>query len=366
MDKSVQKFLNSPVSNVADFRGKNTGDLFGVEVECEGRNVRWEGDDAGVLNDWSPEHDGSLRENGGMPQEWIFKGPVNYEESQRRIHSLFNYLSGQNAEIRCSNRTSVHVHFNMADKNAYQVINLFILFTILEDILDDYCGEERNGNLFCLSSRRAEQQVDWVERACFENGNFFGIDNNLRYCSLNLASLNKFGSVEFRAMSGVDNRDSLLDWLSIVNELCTYACYSMHNPVDLIQDISMNTSSDFLSKIFSDRNVDLLTHGLDEVRITDSIYEGVRLIQMLAYKVGAEFEGVRVNGKDFWAELGDGDKAQKVDYPVPPVRGAEMFIADEGAVPRNLEHHIEIARRRMQAAFRADLPDFEDDVEDDF
>lgn len=304
MTTKLQDFLNSPITNVSKLqRRSKPGDLFGIELECEGRKVDWDGSDE-VIKHWAPHNDGSLRNNHGSCCEWVFNGPVKYKQAVERVDKLFEYFDGRKTKLVTSNRTSTHIHYNMGDKNAYQLVNLFILFTILEDILDRYCGEDRRGNLFCLSSRHAEEQVRWVQDCCFKHYSFV-FREDWRYCSLNLASVNKFGTVEFRGMRGLDNKEDLLAWLSIVNEFCEYACYTMKNPVTIIEDISVKTPLGLLKNIFSPENVARLTEGLDEHEINASIYEGLRLVQMLCYRVGTEFDQVRLRGKDFWASFKD-------------------------------------------------------------
>ncbi len=318
-------FLNMPVNQTApSVRGAQVGDLFGIEVECEGKNVGLVGPD--ILDSWAPHRDGSLREwQGYQPCEWVFNGPANYKHSVARVNQLFDYFDKNKAKLHLSNRTSIHVHFNMGDKTTYQLVNTYVLFTILEDLLDAYCGEERNGNLFCLSSRHAEGQLKWVEEAIFKNYRF-KYNDNWRYCSLNLASLNKFGTIEFRGMRGLDKREDLLAWLEIINELVNYSCYKMKNPVDLIESISAKRPIGFIKEIFSKENFLRLTRGIDEDQIDNSVYEGLRLVQMLVYKVGTEFDQVRLRGKDFWAGFQD-DKEPVRDMDPKDILGGRAAKA---------------------------------------
>lgn len=361
----LQDFLNSPISEVSKMaRRAKQGDLFGIELECEGRNVDWDGSSGNLLNDWAPHADGSLRNNHGSCCEWVFNGPVKYKPSVARVEKLFEFFDKRKAKLVTSNRTSTHVHFNMGDKNAYQLVNMFILFTILEDLLDRFCGEDRNGNLFCLSSRHAEQQVQWMQDACFKHYSF-GFREDWRYCSLNIASINKFGTVEFRGMRGLDNKDDVLAWLSIINEFCDYACYKMKNPVELIEAISVKTPLGFIKEVFSKDNFMLLTKGIDEHVINQSVYEGLRLVQMLCYKIGTEFDQVRLRGRDFWASFKedaepdrDVDPAVFVGRAVPAPRAARgrglQFnrIADPAALPEGWGQIAEAPRQNVDELLR--------------
>lgn len=330
MDTRLRDFLNSSIPNVTVMqRPAVQGDSFGIEIECEGKNVNWQGKNEDILKSWMPENDGSLRAHHGPPQEWVFKGPANYATSVQRVHGLFDFFDKQKAEFVTSNRTSVHVHFNMGDKNVYQLVNMFILFTILEDLFDSYCGEDRNGNLFCLSSRHAEEQIRWMENACL-NSFMFNQQENQRYCSFNTASLNKFGTVEFRGMRGLDNREDVLAWLSIINDFVIYACYEMKSPVTLVEAISMETPLGFIKKVFNGQNFDRLTKDLDEDTINQSVYEGLRLVQVLCYKVGAQFDKVVLKGRDFWAGLGEVIKEEAPQAPEMPAQRVRVRGAPRG------------------------------------
>lgn len=324
----LQDFLNSQIINVAKMaRAAKQGDLFGIELECEGRNVDYDGESKDILKDWAPHNDGSLRANHGSCCEWVFNGPVKYKQAIERVNKLFTYFEKRRSKLVTSNRTSTHVHYNMGDKNAYQLVNMFILFSILEDLMDRFCGEDRRGNLFCLSSRHAEEQVRWMQDACFKNFTFF-LKEDHRYCSFNFASINKFGTVEFRGMRGLDSREDILAWLSILNEFCDYACYKMKSPVALVEMISAKSPVGFLKEMFSKENFRLLTEGLDEATINHSVYEGLRLVQMLCYRIGTEFEQVRLRGRDFWASFKeDGEPELDID---PELAG--RFAAQGGRV----------------------------------
>lgn len=353
----LQDFLNSPIPNVSKMlKAPKQGDLFGIELECEGRNVDWDGSDAALVKDWAPHADGSLRNHHGSSCEWVFNGPVGYKTSLLRIEKLFKYFEQRKAKLVCSNRTSTHVHFNMGDKNVYQLVNMFILFTILEDLLDRYCGEDRRGNLFCLSSRHAEEQVAWISDAVFNRQNFAAFREDFRYCSLNLAAINKFGTVEFRAMRGLDTQESIVAWLSIINEFCDYACYTMRNPVDLIEAISVKTPLGFIKEVFSKDNFTLLTKGIDEHEVNASVYEGLRLVQMMCYRIGTEFDQVRLRGRDFWASFG-GDPEPEPDVD-PGLLAGGVQLAGGGRnrraapPPHNFQQMYDQERARAAAAIR--------------
>ena len=307
--KRLSEFLNSRVSHVT--RGKAgvvNGDLFGLELEMEGRGVA----NIPVQPGWSPHEDGSLRRNHGQAIEWVFYNPCDLEESYNRVDNLFSSLKEVKAKIVTSNRTSTHVHFNMSDKQVYQVVNLFLLYAILEDVLTKYCGEDRCGNLFCLNIRDADEIVRIFTKAIFHNESFEEIGNGLRYAGLNLASLNKFKTVEFRTMRGLDNSEDVKTWLSIIDDLCQFACYGMKAPSDLVEDVSILGPKGFVERVFSKTNSELLLKEWNGADLHLSLYDGIRIIQPLAYRVSEGYKDVKLLGKDFWAQEAKKVKAKKI------------------------------------------------------
>lgn len=302
-DMEMKDFLNMNCLEATRQDGGRiyNGDLFGVELEMEGRNVSMAvGDD---VKDWLPHRDGSLRNNHGDAIEWVFAKPLSLRDSKEAVVGLFKGLDKAKARLVTSNRTSTHVHFNMSDKAVYQVINLYLVFTVLEDLLDEFCGPDRNGNLFCLSTRLAEYNLELFNRACFTYQNFRDFGDEVRYSSLNLCSLNKFGSVEFRGMRGLDNPQDVNTWLDILNELCQYACYKMVNPFeDLILGVSVKTPQGFLQEVFSPANVKYLIGDKTPQEVSESIYEGLRLVQMTCSRLMPHYADVIVREPDFWAK----------------------------------------------------------------
>lgn len=354
----ITNFLDADVSNIVGGIRRVSGDLLGLELEHEGRNLRKADGtvDRPVMAAWSVHNDGSLRNNHGDAIEWVFKKPYDLEKSLTAVDILFKFLDENKAKIVCSNRTSTHVHFNMSDKAVYQVLNTFFLFTIFEDILDTYCGEDRRGNLFCLSSRMAEGNFRLLYKSVTKFQHFAEFGEGVRYSSFNLSSLNKFGTVEFRAMRGLSNADDVKAWVSIIHKLCTFACYELYNPVDLLVDVSRETPVGMLRKVFGE-HAQLLIDKVGEQFVDQSVYEGVRLIQPLVYEVGNSFKGVKFRGPDFWAGLKKAKKEEEPAFdmddvdeegflPPPRPRGARLFQARVEPAP---DQGLEAPHQRMVA-----------------
>lgn len=251
------------------FRLKPEKGEVGVEVEIEGLNL------PRVVHreSWRVERDGSLR---GEAFEYVFRGPVNYKAACNRLDRLGLSFKEVGSEIFDTGRAGVHVHVNVQDLTAKQVGCFITLYYIFENILLDFCGEDRVGNLFCLRTCDAEGAIPLITKA-FNNNNLRGLaTDDIRYAALNLNSLPKYGSVEFRSMRSTGDMEIIKTWVSLLLELKKYSL-SFNNPREIVEGMSGMSSEVMFKTVFGDNS------GL--VYDDDSMYEGVRYAQDFAYGV---------------------------------------------------------------------------------
>ncbi len=312
------RVLNDQISDLSGLRPKE-GMLFGLELELEGEGVALHDNPVG----WKQVAEGSLR---GEATEYVFSRPVAYDLSRKRVTELFKALNANGATLNASYRTSTHVHLNFSDKTPKQAFNFFLLHTVMEEVFERYCGDTRGGNLFCLSCRDNEELVTMLDQALFTYGNFNSFGNEVRYNACNLAALNKFGSVEIRTMRGADTPEQVLDWLDILNQLYVFACSEdCPAPWKLCENLSYLGAHGFLSQCFNaDTVAKLLKTWPAALDLHRSLMNGVRLMQMLSYKLQESWEkpapeGVPLGGegpvfvKNFKREV-------RMDAPPIPVR----------------------------------------------
>jgi len=186
--------------------GQVKGEI-GLELEVEGDNLPMD-----IPKYWRVEGDGSLR--GGM--EYVLKEPTSREAVDRDLTHLFKAFERNESVLSLSNRTSLHVHLNVQEFTKDQVYNFIILYLILEDALVRWCGEGREGNLFCLRAKDAEYLIDLLEESRFRNKLRMLATDQIRYASINCSALYKYGSLEFRAMRGTDSPEDILKWVNIL------------------------------------------------------------------------------------------------------------------------------------------------------
>lgn len=158
-----------------------------------------------------------------------------------------------------------------------EVINFVSLYLILEDLLVKFCGEDREGNLFCLRARDAEGLIDALVLAV-QKDSLTGLQNdNYRYASVNLSAIKKYGSVEFRAMRTPKDFDIINTWISLL--LSVYDKAAEHPDIaNLIEGISYQGADRFLDQVFGKQAALLDCNGKDEL-----LMEGVRRVQDIAY-----------------------------------------------------------------------------------
>lgn len=176
---------------------------------------------------WTTIADGSLRVNG---KEYILRKPVPYVVIDEPL-TEFEDLS-KNMVFLKSPRTSCHVHWNVQNYTLAQVYAIIGAYWLFEDILVDFCGPTRVGNLFCLRASDAKAIVtDVLNSLKANNSKFtafplylfgFGIDSN-KYSALNLSSVARFGSIEFRSMRGIYKKKEIKLWVDILQKLVTSA-----------------------------------------------------------------------------------------------------------------------------------------------
>lgn len=274
--KTVE-LLNYTVSQSIGVK-ETKGNLFGIELELEGRNV---GLQDVATRGWERHHEGSLR---GESIEYSTAGARTFEDSQKLVSDLFNKFKENNVVFNNSIRTSTHVHLNFSDKPLKQAINFFALFTLFEEVLQNYSGEDRKGNLFCMSTRDAEAIVGILADALSKGtlGVFAG--DRYKYGACNLSCLYKFGTLEVRTMQGASSAEQVNRWLSILNDLYLYSL-KMESPAKLVVELSHLGADGLMRAVFSPENRAALISTFPVVRnLHDSLMEGARVIQVFAYE----------------------------------------------------------------------------------
>ncbi|MHA2086324.1 MAG: amidoligase family protein, partial [Candidatus Thorarchaeota archaeon] len=89
-------------------------------------------------------------------------------------------------------------------------------FVLEELVTDMMSGEGRSGNHFCLRAVDAEALLDSISKYLSTGDRTYISGDEIRYSALNLCSLRKFGSLEFRAMRTTTKVYKIKRWINIL------------------------------------------------------------------------------------------------------------------------------------------------------
>ena len=231
----------------------------GIEVELESNKEDYPRD----IQGWNVHNDGSLRYYG---VEYV-SIPLKHKDVANSLNSLQKGLS-KGSWVDNNPRTSVHVHVNMLDYTPLQVWTLCTLYWMLEEVLFDICGNNRKGNVFCMRLCDAEHLIDFCiddtdsGRSCFQKLT----GDNLRYGALNLQSLLKFGTLEFRGMRGTLDMNGLVnDWVNLLIDIRDVS-FKFKSPSHVLEEFTSVSIEDGILRHFSRRSIDMLTSSSSEWR----------------------------------------------------------------------------------------------------
>lgn len=255
-----------------------TADVFGIEVELEGKNILQP--PLAVNNYWGCHNDNSLRKlkPGDECIEYVSIMPFDIQSTEKAIHALFKYLNSPGVEVYESYRTSIHVHVNFAMESFRTVLNFMAISIILDELLVSQNGEHRIGNNFCLRSRDAMGQIVSLVNSIQTGHMFFNLHANDRYSSINFASLLKFGSVEFRSMECNTHEGRIMHWINTLAQMKASA-KKFKNPAEVLAAFSNQGPTAFLQTILGPYAIKyVMVEGHE-----DMLRNGARIAQDLAF-----------------------------------------------------------------------------------
>ena len=201
-------------------RDRKTGPMIGIECETEGRRLQTLGSDF-----WRTEADGSLRD--GL--EYVSR-PLEPKEVKQALKSLNDWHEANKSHPNFSFRCSTHIHINVQDLEEQQLFSMIFLYMMYENVFMNYVHKERVGNRFCLRFQDAQAltyEVSNLLRRTKEENLKYGLrglqQNTLKYAALNLYTLNKYGTLEFRALEGSKGVEHIDTWVQAIIRLRSVA-----------------------------------------------------------------------------------------------------------------------------------------------
>ena len=297
--------------NIQEYFGskKQDGEV-GLEIELEGPRVS-RIESVG----WRLEHDGSLRDEA---VELVLRKPCKRADVHKYLNNVVSAVRAADAEVLDTGRAGVHVHVNVQDLEFHQLFNFICAYLILEDILIQFCGKYRVGNLFCLRARDAEALIDTLRETAREKDLNLTAGDQLRYAALNVSALKKYGSLEFRAMRSTVDPVVLQTW---VDSLLAIKDWSMqfNDPQELVMQFSQVGPE----RIFQDTICKFGVFTYDE----NGMFDGVRQAQYLAFALKDWKVDTYQDFLDFYEDLEIEALPHSQDI-LNRIESRELFYAD--------------------------------------
>lgn len=244
---TMPKIFESTVFEQRGERPRKKGDL-GIEIEAEGRpgasnpGQRWEHNRISLNKNpqfWAIKEDHSLR-NG---LEYVSKGPVPVDKLEDALAEWVLYTDGTDFRTN-SIRTSVHYHVNVSDLTINQVLAAIVGYWLVETPLVDTQGPTRVGNLFCLRVSDADFLVnDLISSLETDPVPLLGaaLNDNVKYAALNLNTVRRFGSLEFRFNKGTTDPKEIIQWGRFLYDM-VHKFAAMNRPAGVIRYIEEHGS----------------------------------------------------------------------------------------------------------------------------
>lgn len=184
--------------------------------------------------------------------EYVLSPPRDKETAYKLTEKLLEQFADCKIKLTNSRRTSVHVHFDVTKYKIADLLCFASLYWLLEDILAEYAGETRKDNLFCVRAKTSKYAPMSIAQGITKRTPFktamFG--EGMRYSSLNLAAVTKFGSIESRLMRGSSDVNEIRNWVEMLDRIRLYAL-KFPNPYVLRKHL-LDTSFEELPKAIFD------------------------------------------------------------------------------------------------------------------
>lgn len=230
--------------------------------------------------EWGATRDDSLRNIG---VEYVHRRPRKYGglRWKKSLEDLDKHFKANRIRLVDTPRTSTHVHCNVQTKTMLELYKIITLYWLLEPLLFRLCGPYRRSNLFCLQLVDCEGLgqlvVDSLNTPTMPTNNW---TTNNKYGALNLSSVNKFGSLEFRGMRGTHDVTEIDQWVRILLRIIEVASTpEFRDPAHMLDQYYELGQAEFLRKIFLEKEYDLLTKpGWD-----DLLNDGLESVLPIAY-----------------------------------------------------------------------------------
>lgn len=222
---------------------------------------------------WSHHPDGSLRNNG---VEYVLKVPVKIGKQLEEALNEWDTKTKKINFIKDSVTTSVHVHINILNETFLTLGNFLTLYTLYENLLVRYSGDDRKSNLFCLPICDAEEtyknivsMFKHIEKYNYK-GMIFG-EQQTKYAALNLSSIGTFGSIEVRSFRGSTDVKEIETWINILFSMMDFSKEKDLTP-RVIMERFKNNPENLITSVFGKYRKDISQGDVEKKLIKKNVF----------------------------------------------------------------------------------------------
>jgi hypothetical protein len=301
--------MNSDETLVGDIFLRSVGrepkyntDVFGIEVEVEGYSlpepsVFWATHNDGSLKkDFEPcddpecEECNSIGPNSLNALEYVLRSPLTKTETQAASNYLNNLFTKNKTRINDSIRTAIHIHMNVTHWPYIEFMNFLTAYYFIEDSLLSLCGLGRMNNQFCLPASSCWGSVkvikDLNERLLGSKDVYtIFCEDQHKYAALNLSSIPRLGTVEFRAIMTPNSPEGIEKeinfWIDLLSTL-RHNTSKFQSPEHICNLFSCYGYKEFYTKILGES----IYNNYIEPLVPDHkalLIRNVRNAQIIAY-----------------------------------------------------------------------------------
>lgn len=202
----------------ADSRLVDSDAQLGIEIELRG----WNGTDpAGkeFNSFWEGKRDDSLRSSG---REFITIGGLS---GKHLVDALDVFYATARAHKWGDGYpyAGIHVHMDVTDLDESQFSSLLQLYLVMEHAFFSFAGDYRRYCGFCYALTETKEYIKYAPDILF-GANYDYLVNYVhptngrisRYQALNLSSLSKYGTLEFRHLPTTMDQERLMTWINMI------------------------------------------------------------------------------------------------------------------------------------------------------
>lgn len=254
----------------------------GIEIEMENVN-------SSSLNNipsWRRVEEGSV-----SGYELVLRNPLCGDQLFLALQELRNISDNTDLSRAFSERTSDHIHIDVRDMTFNQFMNFLTLSVMFEKVLYKYVAPHRSSNHFCWSFFDCQSLITKVKAVCetARSGDVNDIRHSMasnfdasstKYSGINLSSVPRYGSLEFRMHEGTMEVNSIIRWINILLSIKDYAMDQDRTPSNILetkQDVGID--SIFTAVLGNYRGI-LTYEGVEQ-----DILEGIRSAQDFVYNI---------------------------------------------------------------------------------